>query len=68
MSVDSLRTGRNVSCLSRPRLTAWVPTSYWDPPIDPETYSFVDYAVGLGYSVLFYDRLGVGESSTQVNS
>lgn len=36
--------------------------SYWDLPIESEKYSFVDAAVKEGYSVFFYDRLGVGES------
>ncbi|TVY75796.1 hypothetical protein LSUE1_G003867 [Lachnellula suecica] len=38
--------------------------SYWDPNIEPQSYSFVDWAIGQGYSVFFYDRLGVGKSST----
>lgn len=37
--------------------------SYWHPRIQSEKYSFVDYAVGRGYSILYYDRLGVGEST-----
>ncbi|KIW12549.1 hypothetical protein PV08_09826 [Exophiala spinifera] len=37
--------------------------SYWDPNLQNGNYSFVDFAVSQGYSVLFYDRLGVGESS-----
>lgn len=38
--------------------------SYWDLQIPGEEgYSFVDHAIEKGYSVLFYDRLGVGESS-----
>lgn len=37
---------------------------YWDIQIPgQEGYSFVDYAIAKGYSVFFYDRLGVGESS-----
>ncbi|TVY13744.1 hypothetical protein LARI1_G008200 [Lachnellula arida] len=31
--------------------------------IQPEKYSFVDYAIRQGYSVFYYDRLGVGSSS-----
>ncbi len=38
--------------------------SYWNPGIQPEKYSFVDYAIGQGYSIFFYDRLGTAESST----
>lgn len=37
--------------------------SYWNPGIHPEKYSFVDFAIGKGYSTFFYDRLGVGEST-----
>ncbi|KAK4454242.1 Alpha/Beta hydrolase protein [Podospora aff. communis PSN243] len=37
--------------------------SYWDPALPKPTYSFVDWAVGNGYSILYYDRLGVGKSS-----
>jgi len=36
--------------------------SYWDPEIKKEKYSFVNFAVNQGYSILFYDRLGVGMS------
>jgi hypothetical protein len=39
---------------------------YWDPSILPEKYSFVDWAIAQGYSVFFYDRLGVGKSSVYV--
>jgi len=37
--------------------------SYWDPDFQPSNYSFVDFAVARGYSVFFYDRLGVSKSS-----
>ncbi|KAH6663738.1 Alpha/Beta hydrolase protein [Halenospora varia] len=37
--------------------------SYWHPDISPEKYSFVDWAIAKGYSVSFYDRIGVGKSS-----
>ncbi|KAK3323878.1 Alpha/Beta hydrolase protein [Cercophora scortea] len=37
--------------------------SYWDPPIDRQKYSFVDYAISQGYSIFYYDRLGTGDSS-----
>ncbi|SPO00266.1 uncharacterized protein DNG_03111 [Cephalotrichum gorgonifer] len=37
--------------------------SYWDPEIQPERYSFVRHATARGYSVLYYDRLGVGKST-----
>lgn len=35
---------------------------YWDSTFEPSKYSFVEAAVGQGYSVLNYDRLGVGQS------
>ncbi|KAE9366180.1 alpha/beta-hydrolase [Stipitochalara longipes BDJ] len=37
---------------------------YWDFPYQSSNYSFVDFAVSKGYSVLFYDRVGAGESSS----
>ncbi|KAG4434041.1 hypothetical protein IFR05_010463 [Cadophora sp. M221] len=37
--------------------------NYWSPEIQPEKYSFVDFAISKGYSVFFYDRLGVSKSS-----
>ncbi|PQE06047.1 Alpha Beta hydrolase protein [Rutstroemia sp. NJR-2017a BBW] len=41
---------------------------YWSPNLpDSDQYNFVKAAVEAGYSVLYYDRLGVGSSST-VNS
>ncbi|OTB02049.1 hypothetical protein M426DRAFT_322997 [Hypoxylon sp. CI-4A] len=37
---------------------------YWRPTLEnSEQYSFVDAAVAAGYSVLSYDRIGVGSSS-----
>ncbi|KAI2616838.1 alpha/beta-hydrolase [Hypoxylon sp. NC1633] len=37
---------------------------YWRPTFEgAEKYSFVDAAVAAGYSVLSYDRIGVGSSS-----
>lgn len=41
-------------------------SSYWSPSIQPEKYSFVDFAISKGYSVFFYDRLGVSKSSVFV--
>ncbi|KAL4908487.1 hypothetical protein BDW74DRAFT_175171 [Aspergillus multicolor] len=35
---------------------------YWDATLHPETYSYVDAALAAGYSILTYDRLGVGSS------
>ncbi|KIW76265.1 hypothetical protein Z517_11011 [Fonsecaea pedrosoi CBS 271.37] len=37
---------------------------YWDPSIQPENYSFVEYAVARGYSIFYYDRVGLGESQS----
>ncbi|TAQ84008.1 hypothetical protein B7494_g7666 [Chlorociboria aeruginascens] len=37
--------------------------SYWDPAIQPQNYSFVDFATTKGYSIFYYDRLGLGKSS-----
>ena len=37
--------------------------SYWNPDYKPDQYNFVQYAVQRGYSVFFYDRLGVGTST-----
>lgn len=40
--------------------------TYWHPTTEPETYSFVDFAVERGYSIFFYDRVGVSNSSRSV--
>ncbi|MCJ1266481.1 hypothetical protein MMC22_006366 [Lobaria immixta] len=40
--------------------------SYWNSPYEPDNYNFVQYAIKRGYSVFFFDRLGVG-SSTKVS-
>ncbi|KAL2060027.1 hypothetical protein VTL71DRAFT_9849 [Oculimacula yallundae] len=37
--------------------------SYWDPEVSKEKYSFVDWVIARGYSVFYYDRLGVGKST-----
>lgn len=37
--------------------------SYLNSGIQPEKHSFVDYTISQGYSIFFYDRLGVGKSS-----
>ncbi|KAF2496778.1 alpha/beta-hydrolase [Lophium mytilinum] len=37
---------------------------YWASSWKPEDYSFADFALDKGYSVFFYDRLGVGKSET----
>jgi pimeloyl-ACP methyl ester carboxylesterase len=36
--------------------------AHWNSPYQPEQYNFVQYAIGQGYSVFFYDRLGCGAS------
>ena len=36
--------------------------SYWSPDYEPEKYNFVDYVINEGYSVFYYDRLGLGKS------
>lgn len=36
---------------------------YWNSPYEPDKYNFVQYAVNKGYSVFFYDRVGVGKST-----
>jgi pimeloyl-ACP methyl ester carboxylesterase len=35
---------------------------YWDPELDRENQSYVEAALKAGYSILTYDRLGVGQS------
>lgn len=35
---------------------------YWDSRYQPENYSYVDATLKAGYSILTYDRLGVGQS------
>lgn len=42
--------------------------SYWHPEIQPERYSFVDHSISKGYSVFFYDRLGVSKSSVYAST
>ncbi|KAK9492591.1 Alpha/Beta hydrolase protein [Lipomyces doorenjongii] len=36
--------------------------AHWNAPVQPDSYNFVQYAIGQGYSVFFYDRLGTGAS------
>ncbi|KAL1604047.1 hypothetical protein SLS60_005639 [Paraconiothyrium brasiliense] len=36
---------------------------YWASSYKPETYNFAQYALDAGYSIFYYDRLGVGLSS-----
>ncbi|HSX15528.1 MAG TPA: alpha/beta hydrolase [Candidatus Saccharimonadales bacterium] len=37
--------------------------TYWDWPVDPATYSYVDKTLQSGRATLAYDRLGAGTSS-----
>lgn len=46
--------------VTKRRLT--IQSSYWDPELKPEKYSYVDAALDAGYSILIYDRLGTGQS------
>lgn len=36
--------------------------AHWNPQYQPEQYNFVQHAIGQGYSIFFYDRLGCGAS------
>ncbi|KAK3984059.1 alpha/beta-hydrolase [Cladorrhinum sp. PSN332] len=37
--------------------------AYWDPPqLDKSKYNFAEWALSQGYSIFYYDRLGVGKS------
>lgn len=38
------------------------PRTHWNAAYEPEKYNFVQHAIAQGYSVWFYDRLGLGES------
>lgn len=40
-----------------------ISNNYWDPYIQPEKYSFVDFAISKGHSVFYYDRLGLSKSA-----
>ncbi|KAH8804377.1 Alpha/Beta hydrolase protein [Xylogone sp. PMI_703] len=37
---------------------------YWNSQYQPEDYNFAQYILNKGYSIFFYDRLGVGASSS----
>jgi pimeloyl-ACP methyl ester carboxylesterase len=37
--------------------------TYWDWPLDPQLYSYVNYALAAGYATLAVDRLGTGLST-----
>lgn len=49
------------------RILLTQPHSYWNSPYEPDKYNFVQYAVNKGYSVFFYDRVGVGKSTKYIN-
>jgi hypothetical protein len=36
--------------------------AHWNSPFRPDEFNFVQHAIGEGYSVFFYDRLGTGAS------
>lgn len=36
--------------------------AHWNPSFKPDDFNFVQHAIGQGYSVFFYDRLGCGAS------
>lgn len=38
------------------------PRTHWNSAFEPDKYNFVQHAISQGYSVWFYDRLGLGES------
>jgi pimeloyl-ACP methyl ester carboxylesterase len=40
---------------------------YWNWPVDPQVYSFVQRTVNAGRAAFFYDRFGVGQSTRPVN-
>ncbi len=37
---------------------------YWDWPVNPATYSYVDDTLGAGRATFAYDRLGTGQTTT----
>jgi hypothetical protein len=41
-------------------------SNYWNIAYEPNQYNFAQYAIDQGYSVFFYDRLRVGESTRSV--
>jgi pimeloyl-ACP methyl ester carboxylesterase len=40
--------------------------AHWNSPFRPKEFNFVQYAIGQGYSVFFYDRLGTGASEKYI--
>lgn len=49
-------------------LELWLTSlSYWHPNIDEDRYSFVDFVISQGYSIFYYDRLGMSESTKYVS-
>ena len=58
-------TGREFVCPGA--IQSLTRSRYWAPTIQPEKYNFVDFAISHGYSVFFYDRLGVSGSSVFVS-
>lgn len=41
---------------------------YWDWPVDPSTYSYVEDTLGSGRATFAYDRLGTGQSTTPLSA
>jgi len=42
--------------------------TYWDWPVNPELYSYVDDTLGAGRATFAYDRLGAGQSATPLSA
>ncbi|KAI9687994.1 MAG: hypothetical protein M1820_010356 [Bogoriella megaspora] len=40
----------------------WYDGRYWASSYKPDEYNFVQYALANGYSIFYYDRVGVGKS------
>ena len=40
---------------------------HWNSAYEPEQYNFVQHAISQGYSVWFYDRLGVGSPKSMIS-
>lgn len=62
----ALTEGKSPTHVENIRIELTYANSYWNSPYEPEKYNFVQYAVSKGYSVFFYDRLGVGSSTKYV--
>ena len=38
----------------------------YNPAFEPDNYSFTQWAIGQGYSIFLYDRVGTGDSSRSI--